>query len=171
MENTKPGTARRWPRHHVELPVRLTSNGFTAQVPGLATEISRGGMALYGGVLLQPGDPIEIEFWPSTRIRMTGVVRNRTGYCFGLEFFTEVVAQLPGSNLEEVAAGGEPGSLAAISPVPASQAEELMDLFWRRHEAYMRERDREADRFFQEVLQVRQLHRKIAVLTQRTRSL
>jgi hypothetical protein len=167
MENTQPRSTRRWPRHHVELPVRVTACGFTPQVvPGLATEISRGGMALYGGVLLQPGDPIEIEFWPSTSIRMTGIVRNRTGYCFGLEFFAEVATESPGITLEVL---GDPGRPA--NPAAPSRAEELAALFWRRHEAYMLERDRAAELLFQEVLQVRQLYRKIDALALRNPSL
>ena len=43
-------------------------------------------MELYGGVNLQPGDLMEVEFRTPDRIRVVGVVRNRSGFCFGLEF-------------------------------------------------------------------------------------
>lgn len=78
-------STRRWPRYHASLPVLIASKS-TKPVPGLACEISQGGMALYGGVDLQPGDLMEVEFQTSGKLRMAGVVRNRSGFCFGLEF-------------------------------------------------------------------------------------
>ena len=45
-------------------------------------------MVLYAGILLNPGDLLEIEFDTPTHSRMTAVVRSRTGFCFGLEFIT-----------------------------------------------------------------------------------
>ncbi|MGA9390894.1 MAG: PilZ domain-containing protein [Candidatus Sulfotelmatobacter sp.] len=79
---------RRWPRYHVHLPVFIMINsgvGETA-VPGLVSELSRSGMELYGGVNLQPGELMEVEFQTSGNLHVTGVVRNRSGFCFGLEF-------------------------------------------------------------------------------------
>jgi hypothetical protein len=79
---------RRWPRYHVNLPVFIAANTGTANiaVPGLVCELSRSGMELYCGVNLQPGDLMEVEFQTSGRIRIVGAVRNRSGFCFGLEF-------------------------------------------------------------------------------------
>jgi len=79
---------RRWPRYHVCLPVRiaLKTSEANVAVPGMVCELSRSGMELYGGVNLQPGDLMEVEFQTSGRVRVVGVVRNRSGYCFGLEF-------------------------------------------------------------------------------------
>jgi hypothetical protein len=79
---------RRWPRYHVRLPVFIAVNTGAANVavPGLVCELSRSGMELYGGVNLQPGDLMEVEFQTSDRIRVVGIVRNRSGFCFGLEF-------------------------------------------------------------------------------------
>ncbi len=79
---------RRWPRHHVRLPVfiAINSGATDIDVPGLVCELSRSGMELYGGVNLQPGDLMEVEFQTSDRIRVVGIVRNRSGFCFGLEF-------------------------------------------------------------------------------------
>jgi hypothetical protein len=79
---------RRRPRHHVRLPVFIAVNTGAANtvVPGLVCELSRSGMELYGGVNLRPGDLMEVEFQTSDRIRVVGIVRNRSGFCFGLEF-------------------------------------------------------------------------------------
>jgi hypothetical protein len=48
-------------------------------------------MVLYAGILLSPGDLLEIEFDMPTHSRMTAIVRSKTGFCFGLEF----IAPLP----------------------------------------------------------------------------
>jgi len=79
---------RRWPRHHVSLPVKIVVNTSATPmaVPGLVCELSRTGMELYGGVNLQPGDLMEVEFQTADKIRIVGIVRSRSGFCFGLEF-------------------------------------------------------------------------------------
>jgi hypothetical protein len=59
-------------------------------VPGLGLEMSKGGMSLCAAVHLNPGDLTEVEFQTLGRTRVTAIVRNRTGYCFGLEFLTEL---------------------------------------------------------------------------------
>ena len=81
---------RRWERMPVDLPVKVfTSKGFsTTVVEGRGTEISQGGMVLYAGILLNPGDLLEVEFGMPTASRMTAIVRSRNGFCFGLEFIT-----------------------------------------------------------------------------------
>ena len=81
-------TTRRWQRHPVDLPVRvlLASAFSTTIIPGRSTELSEGGMALYAGVLLNPGDLMEVEFEIPCRSRMIAIVRQRSGYCFGVEF-------------------------------------------------------------------------------------
>jgi len=85
LANIAPANTRRWPRYHASLPVLIASKS-KKPVPGLACEISQGGMALYGGVDFHPGDLMEVEFQTSGKLRMAGVVRNRSGFCFGLEF-------------------------------------------------------------------------------------
>ncbi len=84
---------RRWSRLPVDLPVRVvTSKGFsTTVVPGRGTEMSEGGMVLYAGILLNPGDLLELEFDLPFLSRVPAVVRSRNGFCFGLEF----IAPLP----------------------------------------------------------------------------
>jgi PilZ domain len=86
-------STRRWHRLQVDLPVRvITSKGFsTTVVAGRGTEMSEGGMVLYAGILLNPGDLLEIEFDTPSSSKMTAIVRSRNGFCFGLEF----IAPLP----------------------------------------------------------------------------
>lgn len=81
---------RRWQRHQVDLPVSVVLNGTPRMVvPGRATEISEGGMALYAGMIHpKSGDLMEIEFQAPSCARVTGIIRNRACFCFGLEFLT-----------------------------------------------------------------------------------
>ena len=83
---------RRWPRHQVDLPVRIvTVNGvLTNPVPARASQISRAGMSLRASVSLKPGDRMQLRFPTSTPLRVTAVVRNRTGDRLGLEFLTQL---------------------------------------------------------------------------------
>jgi hypothetical protein len=89
-----PPNIRRWQRYLVDLPVRLLLRNGLSQtvVSGRGSEISEGGMALYVGIHLEPGDVMEVEFEIPDRILMAGIVRSRTGYCFGLEFLTPLLA-------------------------------------------------------------------------------
>lgn len=45
-------------------------------------------MTLYAGVPLKPGDLMDLEFQMPGGTRVAAIVRNRTGFCFGLEFLT-----------------------------------------------------------------------------------
>jgi PilZ domain len=85
---------RRWPRYQANLPVLISvsSNPLKPVIPGLASEISRSGMALYGGVCLEPGDMMSVEFQTSGKLLVAGVVRSREGFCFGLEFLNPLAA-------------------------------------------------------------------------------
>ena len=84
---------RRWERVPVDIPVRVvTSKGFsTTVVEGRGTELSEGGMVVYAGILLSPGDLLEVEFDTPINSRIPAIVRSRNGFCFGLEF----IAPLP----------------------------------------------------------------------------
>ena len=79
---------RRFIRYHMHTPVFIALPGTASQVvPGLVSKLSRAGMELYAGVNLQPGDVMEVEFRTSDKtIRVAGTIRNRSGFCFGLEF-------------------------------------------------------------------------------------
>jgi PilZ domain len=184
-----PANTRRWPRHQVKLPVRIirASDISEITVPGLTTEISRGGMALYGGVPLQPGDLMEVEFQTSNRLRVAASVRDRNGYCFGLEF----VGLLPsdstegaGSDFAEMA--GEAGDLAESLTIgagvermedgtssPATRVrvvpgeDEILALFLERHEAYLHQKEFEIKRLRHEIQEIRQSRMEIELLVLR----
>lgn len=87
-------STRRWDRMPVDMPVRVvTSKGFsTTVVEGRGTELSQGGMVLYAGILLDPGDLLEVEFDTPSASRLPAIVRSRNGFCFGLEFITPLPA-------------------------------------------------------------------------------
>lgn len=81
---------RRWARLPIDMPVKVvTSKGFSStKVEGRGTELSQGGMELYAGIMLDPGDMLEIEFEMPIHSRIPAIVRSRNGFCFGLEFIT-----------------------------------------------------------------------------------
>jgi hypothetical protein len=92
-----PVNTRRWSRHPVELPVRVFPRGGDSKltVQGRGIEMSEGGMTLYVGVPLKPGDLMDLEFPTAGRARVAAVVRNRSGFCFGLEFLTPLGIESP----------------------------------------------------------------------------
>jgi len=163
-----PANTRRWQRHQVKIPVRIiTINDDVSRIaiPGLTTEISRGGMSVYGGVSLKPGDLMEVEFQTPGLPRVAGAVRDRNGYCFGLEFAT----LLPGEEAEFDALSGqlhEPGrgmpDRNAVELVPA--ADENFALFLQRHEAYLEQKELEIKRMRQQLREIRQSRKEIDLL-------
>jgi hypothetical protein len=85
---------RRWRRYKVDVPIRVIIHApsKTSFFLGRGNELSEGGMALTAGVELLPGDALDIEFTPpysGLPIRHTGIVRNRAGYRYGIEFLTD----------------------------------------------------------------------------------
>lgn len=132
---------RRWPRYHVRLPVFIAPTTGEADiiVPGVVSEVSRTGMELYGGVDLHPGDVMEVEFQTPGGVRVAGVVRNRSGFCFGLEF-RDV--------LEE--------------PDPAADA--IESLILHRHEAFLRQVQQKIDQSVQMALEMRKVREEIELL-------
>jgi hypothetical protein len=120
---------RRWPRHEANLPVQvaLLYNLNRTVVPGRGTEISEGGMALYAGVDLKLHDLMDVEFLTPSRACVTGIVRNRSGYCFGLEFLTPLS---PEAELQVPASTGKTGPRQApasnfFSPAAAAMFEKI----------------------------------------------
>src|ERR1700678_2195981 len=128
---------RRWPRHHVHLPVFIAANteGGNVRVPGLACELSRGGMELYGGLNLQLGEALDVEFQIAGKIRVGGVIRNRSGFCFGVE----LRGLLTRPTLTE----------------PYATPDRLETIFWQRHEAYMQQLQVEFEQSLQTMMEMR----------------
>jgi len=166
-----PENTRRWQRHPVQLPVRIITANDVSEIaiPGLTTEISRGGMALYGGVPLQPGDLMQVEFATSDRVRVAASIRDRNGYCFGLEF----LGLLPSDTTEVPEAGfaertAQSLATEAMRDATAVRAmggeNEILALFLERHETYLRQRDIEIKRLRDEIQEIRESRRKIELL-------
>lgn len=85
---------RRWRRRHLDVPIRVIvhSPSKTSVFVGRGNELSEGGMAVTAGVELKTGEEAEIEFTPPYSggpIRIRGIVRNRAGYRYGMEFVAE----------------------------------------------------------------------------------
>lgn len=132
---------RRWPRYHVRLPVNIAAKtgAESVAVPGLVSEVSRSGMELYGGVDLHPGDVMEVEFQTPGGMRIAGVVRNRSGFCFGLEF----------------------SDLWAESDAAPDVLESLI---LERHEAFLREVRQKINRSLQMAVEMRKFRAEIETL-------
>lgn len=129
---------RRWPRYHVHLPVRIAMNPSADAliVPGLVCELSRSGMEIYGGVNLQPGERMEVEFQTSGSLHVMGVVRNRSGFCFGLEF-------------------------CEVWKDPEEEVDELVSLIHARHEEYLKQRQQSISKSLQTLLEIRKNRQNI----------
>jgi hypothetical protein len=176
-----PANTRRWLRHQVKLPVRIIAVNETSEiaVPGLTTEISQGGMALYGGVPLQPGDLMEVEFQTSNRLRVAASIRDRNGYFFGLEFlgllrndgpegagtdFAEMAGEAGGLTEADSLTIGARGNPFAAPVRVMGKEDEALALFLQRHQAYLHERELEIKRLRYEIQEIRQSRREIEVL-------
>jgi hypothetical protein len=158
---------RRWPRYHVHLPVFISTETevSTVAVPGVVSEISRGGMELYGGVQRRPGDLMEVQ----------------SGFCFGLEFLSLLPAE-PGGGLRPLAREdgrmtlGELGMSSAQPRGSATQGHDEIDsddalfveIFLDRHDSFLREAQMEIQSLRQRALKIRQWREEMeAVLKQR----
>ena len=163
---------RRWPRFYVHLPVFIAADTLDSQIaiPGMVSAISRAGLEVYGGVPLQPGDLMQVEFRAPAALRLAGIVRNRSGYCFGLEFLklsldddAPVLSAefLPERSFPDWAAADmaqlgdgilEP---ALVETAPADET--LAALFIERHQAYLRASRREIERLRRGTQQIRHM--------------
>jgi len=167
-----PINTRRWPRFHVHLPVLIAAETADSEIaiPGMVSAISRSGMEVYGGVPLRPGDLMEVEFRTAGTVRIAGVVRNRSGYCFGMEFlrlaaFDSDIVLAPEFSSEVPEAdwtGADIENLGSIMPGPdpvtmASADETLAALFIERHQSYLRASQKEIDRLRRGTLQFRHM--------------
>jgi PilZ domain len=98
-------SSRRWQRYKVNVPIRvIVCRAMRASIfDGRGTSLSEGGMALFAGAELRPGEQVAVEFTPpfsAPPIRVDAKICNRTGYHYGVEFLAvdnaqrENVAQL-----------------------------------------------------------------------------
>ena len=163
---------RRWPRFQVHLPVLIAAETADSQIaiPGMVSALSRAGMEVYGGVPLRPGDLMQVEFKTSGGVRVTGIVRNRSGYCFGLEFLRAMASNIDPENILEFSsedaltpwtgldiAGLGSGLFGPEQAEAASADEALAALFIERHQSYLRATQKEIDRLRRSALQIRHM--------------
>jgi PilZ domain-containing protein len=93
--NRKPaGDKRRWERRQVDVPIRVVAGDMTeaAVIPGRGTKLSAGGICLFALANLAIGAQIDVEiidFHSGTRVRVSGIVRNRAAYLYGVEFVVD----------------------------------------------------------------------------------
>ena len=89
---------RRWERHKADVPIRVIvqQEKKVVIVDGRGRSLSEGGMAMFAGTELKLGDQVAVEFTPpysALPVRVGARICSRTGYCYGLEFQAETVAQ------------------------------------------------------------------------------
>ena len=93
--NRQPaGDERRWERHPVDVPIRVVADDLTGTgvILGRGTKLSAGGICLFALANLPIGAQIEVELVDShyvTPVRVSGIVRNRVVYLYGVEFLID----------------------------------------------------------------------------------
>jgi hypothetical protein len=95
--NQEKAIFRRWQRYRLNLPIRLivSRDEGTKIADGRANDISEGGMLIFAGTELRADDQVQVEFTPpysSSPVRVSGVVRHRRGYNYGVEFRSETLS-------------------------------------------------------------------------------
>jgi hypothetical protein len=175
--------SRRWPRYHVHLPVFISTETevSTVAVPGVVSEISRGGIELYGGVQRRPGDLMEVDFQAAGIPRVAGVVRSRSGFCFGLEFLSLLPAEQAGGlrplaredgrmTLGELGIGSAGQRGSARQPKDDNDSDDALfvEIFLDRHDKFLREAQMEIQNLRQRALKIKQWREEMeSVLQQR----
>src|SRR5215468_759279 len=179
----QPVNTRRWPRFQVHLPVLIAAETADSQIaiPGMVSALSRAGMEVYGGVPLRPGDLMEVEFKTSGGVRVSGIVRNRSGYCFGIEFLRAMVSEVdPDSVLEisseapewagfDIADLGS-GLFSPEQPEVAEADETLAALFIERHHSYLRATQKEIEHLRKTAVQIRHMRQAMERLLEKRAS-
>jgi len=76
------------------VPIRVVAGDMTgtAVIPGRGTKLSAGGICLFALANLAIGAQIDVELGDSnyvTPVRVSGIVRNRAAYLYGVEFLMD----------------------------------------------------------------------------------
>jgi c-di-GMP-binding flagellar brake protein YcgR len=84
-------TPRRWARYKIDVRVKIITrrNGVGTATYGRGTDISEGGMSAYLSMEIGVGKTVEMELtlpYSQQSLKVNGIVRNRRGFCYGLEF-------------------------------------------------------------------------------------
>jgi hypothetical protein len=97
MESTQPHR-RRWERYQVKIRTKITLNakGETLCFHGEASDVSQGGLRLFMPRDLESGIIVLLEFslpYNSRAMAIRGLIRNRSGFSYGIEFLHPTVYQ------------------------------------------------------------------------------
>ena len=81
---------RRWEQRLVDMPICVVADDLTGAdaILGRGTKMSAGGICLFALANLAMGAQIDVELTDSrcgTRVRVSGIVRNRIVYLYGVE--------------------------------------------------------------------------------------
>jgi PilZ domain len=93
-ESAKPADGRhkrKWQRYDVTIPVHATAfvEGVRSTLQGRACDVSAGGLCLFATRHMEVGTNLLMEFllpYSSPKITVRGVIRNRSGFSYGIEF-------------------------------------------------------------------------------------
>jgi len=90
---------RRWERYRIKVRAKITLNlnGATSSFFGEASDVSQGGLSLFLPRELEPGVAILMELtfpYNSRRMAIRGLIRNRHGFTYGVEFISPSSYQL-----------------------------------------------------------------------------
>ncbi len=89
---------RRWHRYSLTVPVRVTLENpqHTMLTDTLAHQINEGGIAISADAELSIGTQVLVEFmppWFDFPLNVRGVIRNRAGGQYGMEFLVTTAAE------------------------------------------------------------------------------
>ncbi len=78
----------------MDVPIRVVADDLTGTgvIPGRGTKMSQGGICLFALANLAIGAQIDVELIDAdggTSIRLSGIVRNRVVYLYGVEFLID----------------------------------------------------------------------------------
>jgi PilZ domain len=85
---------RRWERRPVDFPIRVVADDMTGAgvIAARGIKMSEGGICLFALANLAIGAQIDVELVDShyvTPVRVSGIVRNRVVYLYGVEFLID----------------------------------------------------------------------------------
>ncbi len=95
---------RRWKRHWFNRSIEV-ANG-EHRIDGIGIKVSRGGMYLFAIADLPVGSEVQISFAApdsDTRVEVSGTVRHRAVYLYGVEFAVDGHNALAGATLGAMA--------------------------------------------------------------------
>lgn len=88
-----PSTVRRYTRYQIDvgLQIRYSKDGVTSSLRGRGSDIGAGGMSAFIAAELESGQTISMTLtlpYSSEQLQLHAVVRNRSGFRYGLEFLS-----------------------------------------------------------------------------------